>query len=119
VKPSRAVLVIWAAVLIALVLLELAEVTHLFTFPISVVLADPVSLVVSLVFTTIVAMIGAIFIGIYFSTRLLRPRGFSPFEEEVLRMRTELREIRTLLEQERVRPTQPPPAESPRGPLRR
>jgi hypothetical protein len=117
VRPSRTVFVIWAAVLVALVVLELAEVTHLFTFPISVVIADPVSLVVSLVFTTIVAVIGAIFIGIYFSTRLLSPRGFSPFEEEMLRMRTELREIRSLLEEERGRP--PAPADPPRGPARR
>jgi len=118
VKPSRAVLVIWTVVLIALVVLELAEVTHLFTFPISVVLADPVSLVVSLVFTEIVAIIGAMFIGIYFSTRLLNPRGFSPFEEEMLRMRSELREIRSVLEEQRSGRA-PPPTDPRPGPPRR
>ena len=118
-RPSRVVLVIWSTVLLALVILELAEVTHLFTFPISVVLTDPVTLVVSLVFTTIVAVIGAIFIGIFFSTRLLSPRGFSPFEEEMLRMRGELREIRALLEEQRSRAAPPPPPDPARGPLRR
>jgi len=92
-KQRRAVVLLWSLVIIALVVLEFAEVTHLFTFPISVVVADPISLVVSLVFTTIVALIGAIFIGIYMSTRLLGPRTFTPFEEEMLRMRGELHEL--------------------------
>ncbi|HTT15889.1 MAG TPA: hypothetical protein VMH49_00810 [Thermoplasmata archaeon] len=98
-KPSRAVLTLWSVVLIALVVLELAEVTHLFTFPISAVLGDPISLVVSLVFTTIVAIIGAIFVGIYISTRLLGPRGFTPFEEEMLQMRSDVHELRTAVEE--------------------
>jgi len=103
VRPGRAVTVLWSVVIVVLVILELAEVTHLFTFPISAVLADPVTLVVSLVFTTIVAIIGAIFVGIYMSTRLLGPRAFTPFEEEMLRMRAELREVRRTVEELRDR----------------
>ena len=115
-KPSRAVLVLWSLVIVALVLLELAEVTHLFTFPISAVLADPVTLVVSLVFTTIVAVIGAIFVGIYISTRLLNPRGFTPFEEEMLRMREDLVELRRAVDDLRgisVTPANEPPEGGP------
>jgi hypothetical protein len=103
-RSGRAVVVLWSLVIVALVVLELAEVTHLFTFPISAVLADPVTLVVSLVFTTIVAIIGAIFVGIYISTRLLGPRGFSPFEEEMLHMREDLRELRRSVDDLRERP---------------
>jgi len=110
-RPRRAVPALWAAVIVALVLLELAEVTHLFTFPISAVLADPVTLVVSLVFTTIVAIIGAIFVGIYMSTRLLGPRTFTPFEEEMLQMHADIQEIRRAVDALR-----PPPANPPRGP---
>jgi hypothetical protein len=109
VRPNRAVTVLWSVVIVALVVLELAEVTHLFTFPISAVLADPVTLVVSLVFTTIVAIIGAIFVGIYMSTRLLGPRAFTPFEEEMLRMRAELREVRRTVEELRDRSSGPAP----------
>ncbi len=109
-RPGRAVILLWSLVIVALVVLELAEVTHLFTFPISAVVGDPISLVVSLVFTTIVAMVEAIFIGIYMSTRLLCPRAFTPFEEEMLRMRAEVREIREALDQ------RSPPAAAPQRP---
>jgi hypothetical protein len=115
-RPGRTVLLLWSVVIIALVILELAEVTHLFTFPISVVVADPISLVVSLVFTTIVALIGAIFIGIYMSTRLLGPRTFTPFEEEMLRMRGDLHELRQAVDDLRARtvgPKQEPGREAP------
>jgi hypothetical protein len=114
VRSSRAIFLLWSLVLIALVVLELAELTHLFTFPITAVIGDPLSLVVSLVFTTIVAMIGAIFVGIYISSRLLGPRGFTPFEEEMLRMREELHELRRSVDDLRVRRPPEPPAEGPR-----
>jgi hypothetical protein len=103
------VTLLWSVVIVALVVLELAEVTHLFTFPISAVLADPVTLVVSLVFTTIVAIIGAIFVGIYMSTRLLGPRAFTPFEEEMLRMRADLQEVRRAVDDLRARSSGPDP----------
>jgi len=111
-RPARAVVALWTTVIVALVVLELAEVTHLFTFPISAIVSDPISLVVSLVFTTIVAIIGAIFIGIYMSTRLLGPRSFTPFEEEMLRMREDLRELRRSVDDLRARSNAPgPPAQ--------
>jgi len=94
VKQGRAVVILWSLVIVILVVLELAEVSHLFTFPISAIVGDPISLLVSFVFTTIVAIIGAIFIGIYMSTRLLGPRTFTPFEEEMLQMRADVRELR-------------------------
>jgi len=119
VRPGRAVVVLWSLVIVALVILELAEVTHLFTFPITAVLADPVTLVVSLVFTTIIAIIGAIFVGIYISTRLLGPRGFSLFEEEMLKMREDLGEIREAVDDLRNRSTAPGKEPGAGGPGRR
>ncbi len=107
-RPGRAVLVLWSIVVVALVVLELAEVTHLFTSPVSAALGDPISLVVSLVFTTIVAIIGAIFVGIYVSARLLGPREFTPFEEEMLRMGAEIRELRKSVDDLRDRSGSPP-----------
>ncbi len=93
-KPPR-MLVFWAVVIAVLLLIEVAEITHAFTVPFT--LANPVAFVFALVFTTVVALVGAIFIGIYISQRLLSPRGFSPFEEEMLKMRAEVSEIRRQL----------------------
>ena len=85
--------VFWAVVIAALLFIEVAELTRLFTIPFLAAVSDPVTFALALIFVTIVALVGAIFIGIYVSQRLLSPRGFSPFEEEMLKMRVEVTEI--------------------------
>jgi hypothetical protein len=92
VKVSR-VIIFWVGVILVLFLVEVAELTHLFTLPIQSAVGNLLSFIFALVFTTILALIGAIFIGIYISQRL-RSGGFTPFEEEMLRMRAEVSEIR-------------------------
>jgi hypothetical protein len=87
----------WSALIAALVVVEVAEITHLFTLPIELAFGDPLAVVVALVFTTILALVGAIFIGVYVSARVLRTQGFTPFEEEMLRMRNEVSEIKAAL----------------------
>ncbi len=44
------------------------------------------------VFVITIAIIGAIFIGMFISHRLLTHGGFTPFEEEMLRMRQDVTE---------------------------
>lgn len=95
-KIGRAIL-FWVAVVAVLFLVELAELTHLFTLPVQSALGNLLSFVFALVFTTILALVGALFIGIYISQRLQSPGGFTPFEEEMLKMRAEIHEIRTEL----------------------
>jgi hypothetical protein len=119
VRPSTWVLVFWSALIAVLLVVELAEITHLFTLPIQSAIGDPLAFVFALVFTTIFALVGAIFIGIYFSARILRGSGFTPFEEEMLRMRVELRDLKTTVEE--IRATQrngadPPPVPPKEGP---
>jgi hypothetical protein len=119
VRGRRSVLIVWVAVIVGLLALEVAEITHAFTLPVQAVLSDPLSFVLSLMFTTILALVGAIFIGIYISHRLLTPSGFTPFEQEMLRMRSELAEIRQSVEEIRAsvrRPSPPGPPGPPRGP---
>ncbi len=97
-KANRLGFLVWVLVIAILIVIEVAEITHLFTLPISTALADPLAFVFALVFTTILALVGAIFVGIYLSHRLLTPSGFSPFEEEMLRMRSDVTEMRRRLE---------------------
>ncbi len=113
-NPSRVAVLLWVALIVVLLVVEIAEVTHTFTLPIQSAIGDPLSFVFALVFTTILALVGAIFIGIYISTRLLSPSGFTPFEEEMLRMRKEVAELGHAVEEIRraVAPetaTPPPP----------
>ena len=93
-KVGRVTLTLWLLLILVLLIVEIAEITHLFTVPVQSAIADPLALVVALVFTTLLALVGAIFIGIYVSHRLLSPTGFTPFEEEMLRMRADLKEVR-------------------------
>jgi hypothetical protein len=117
VKPSTWVLVFWSVLIVVLLVAELAEITHLFTLPIQSAIADPLAFVFALVFTTIFALVGAIFIGIYFSARILRGSGFTPFEEEMLRMRVDLRDLKSSVEELRARQRSgtDPPADPPKG----
>jgi hypothetical protein len=119
VRRSWPIFVVWGGLIVVLLGVEIAELTHLFTLPIQSVVGDPIAFVTALVFTTLLAVVGAIFIGLYISHRLLTPHGFTPYEQEMLRMRTEVREIRTAVEEIRrsVRPDRrdPPPPPPPRG----
>jgi uncharacterized protein YneF (UPF0154 family) len=120
-RPPR-ILLFWMVVIAALLIVEVAELTRLFTIPFLQAISNPVTFAIALIFVTVVALVGAIFIGIYVSQRLLSPRGFSPFEEEMLKMRAEVMEIRTQLQALLGRPKEPvasDPTNAPGGePLR-
>jgi hypothetical protein len=94
VKASRVALLAWVGLIVVLLIVEIAEITHVFTLPVATAIADPLAFVVALVFTTLLALVGAIFIGVFLSHRLMNPIGFTPFEEEMLRMRADLREVK-------------------------
>jgi len=93
-RPSRAVIVFWSALITILLLVELAEITRSYTLPIQTALGDPLAVVIALLFTSLLALVGAIFIGIWVSHRLWSPTSFTPFEEEMLRMRAEVRDLK-------------------------
>lgn len=114
-RPSRAI-VFWLTVIAVLVFVEVAELTRLFTLPVQSAIANLLSFIFALVFTTILALIGALFIGIYISQRLQSPGAFTPFEEEMLKMRADLKAIRSDLAEIRsgLPPRDPPP--DPAGP---
>jgi hypothetical protein len=94
VRASRVAILLWVALIVVLLVVELAEITRNFTLPLQNAIADPLTFVVALVFTTLLALVGAIFIGVFLSHRLLSTAGFTPFEEEMLRMRADLREVK-------------------------
>ncbi|MCI4357901.1 MAG: hypothetical protein L3J95_02015 [Thermoplasmata archaeon] len=90
----RRVIAFWAAVVGFLFLIEIAELTRLFTLPLLSALGNLISFIFALVFTTILALVGAVFIGIYISQRMQSAGGFTVFEEEMLRMRSDVQKLR-------------------------
>ena len=113
-RANRISMILWFALIFILVVVEVAEITHVFTVPIQNVVGDPLTIVVALIFTTVVALVGAIFIGVYLSHRILSPTGFTPFEEEMLRMRADVQQVKRDVAELRGRvapdPTSPPSA---------
>jgi len=94
VRTSRLALALWIVLIVVLLVVELAEITRVFTVPIENTIGDPLAFVTAFIFTTLVALVGAIFIGVLLSARLMSPTGFTPFEEEMLRMRADLQQVK-------------------------
>jgi hypothetical protein len=112
----RHVLAIWVAAIGVLFLVEIAELTRLFTLPLLSAVGNLLSFIFALVFTTILALVGAIFIGIYISQRMQSSGGFTAFEEEMLKMRSDVEKLREdVAELRRGAPTRPaaPPEPGP------
>jgi len=92
-RAGRAIL-FWVVVIALLLFVEVAEITHLFTLPVQSAVGNLLSFIFALVFTTILALVGAIFIGIYLSQRFQSRGGFTAFEEEMLKMRADVAKLR-------------------------
>ena len=111
-KANRISMILWFALIFILLVIEVAEITRVFTVPVQNVIGDPLTIVVALIFTTVVALVGAIFIGVYLSHRILSPTGFTPFEEEMLRMRADVQQVKRDVAELRERAGGDPPGAS-------
>ncbi|MEK6988620.1 MAG: hypothetical protein AABX97_11140 [Candidatus Thermoplasmatota archaeon] len=56
------------------------------------------NLILALAFIAILAIIGAVFLGMFVSHRIMSTQGFTPFEQEMLKMRQEVRELQDRVE---------------------
>jgi len=106
VRAGRVAILLWVALIVVLLVVELAEITHVFTLPVQSAIANPLAFVIALVFTTLLALVGAIFIGVFLSHRLLSTTGFTPFEEEMLKMRADLQQVKQDVAELRGRPAE-------------
>ncbi|HEV2166494.1 MAG TPA: hypothetical protein VGS23_05920 [Thermoplasmata archaeon] len=116
----RRVIFFWAAAVGVLFLIEIAELTHVFTLPLLSAIGNLLAFIFALVFTTILALVGALFIGIYISQRMQSPSGFTAFEEEMLRMRSDVQKLREDVTELRrgLEATAGPPPTDPAPPVR-
>jgi hypothetical protein len=119
-RPSR-VIVFWVGVIALLLFVEFAELTRLFTIPVQSALLNVLSFIFALFFTTVLALVGAVFVGVYIAHRLSSPTGFTPFEEEMLRMRADVSRLSREVEEVRAAVAPPgaggnrPPGGPPQG----
>jgi len=57
------------------------------------ILLNLYTFIFALVIIAILAIIGAVFVGIFVSHRILSAQGFTPFEREMLEMREDVKKI--------------------------
>jgi uncharacterized membrane protein (DUF106 family) len=89
--------VLWLVVVIVLFAIFIAEITQ------AIRLTDIISyffvFVLALVIIAVLAVIGAAFMGVFISHRIFSVKSFTPFEEEMLQMRKEVKEIKKKIDE--------------------
>ena len=90
-------MLLWLLVVAALIVVEVAIVAG-YIRPTDLV-GSFFTFVFALLVISILSMIGAVFVGIFVSHRILSAKGFTQFEQEMLRMRQEVRDLSERVEQ--------------------
>ncbi len=89
--------VLWLVVVIVLFSIFVAEITE------AIRLTDIISyffvFVLALVIIAVLAVIGAAFMGVFISHRIFSVKSFTPFEEEMLQMRREVKDIKKKIDE--------------------
>ncbi len=88
--------IIWLALVIMLVGIEVAQLTGYIRF--NDLLTNFFVFVFALVVISILAVIGSTFLGMFIAHRMLAGSDFTPFETEMLKMHQEVNEIHKTLE---------------------
>ncbi len=88
---------LWLLVVGVLAAVEMGVLTGVINA--SNLIASFFTFVVALVVVSILSIIGAVFVGMFVSHRILSGKGFTPFEQEMLRMRQDVRELTDRVEE--------------------
>ena len=87
-------LALWSAFVLGLIAIELFIVT---------VVIDPLTnfyfVILAIAVIGILAIIGAVFLGIFVTTRILSSQEFTPFEKEMLAMREDVKALTAKVEE--------------------
>src|SRR3989441_13117202 len=84
-------MILWLGIVAVLVAIGIGVLTGFIT-PAGLI-SQFLTLIVGLVVISVFAFVGAIFLGVFRSHRILSGKGFAPREQDMLRMRQDLREL--------------------------
>lgn len=82
---------IWLSLMIFLILLEIGQLTGVVRL--DRIINNPWGFVFGITIVAILAVIGAMFVGVFIAYRWLTTRGFTPYEEEILKVVDEVHRI--------------------------
>lgn len=86
----------WIAVIVILATFEILQLTGI--VKLAQIVANFYLFMFSLVIVSVLAIIGAIFLGITLAHRMLDSKEFTPFEEEMLSMKEQINRIESILD---------------------
>ncbi|MFQ6061064.1 MAG: hypothetical protein ACE5KV_07220 [Thermoplasmata archaeon] len=89
--------ILWLVVVFVLLAIFILEITG--TITLKDVITYFFFFVLGLVIISILAIIGAAFLGVFITHRIFSVKSFTPFEEEMLQMRKEVKEIKKVLQE--------------------
>ncbi len=89
--------ILWIVVVAALLVVFVLQLSGVLTL--ADLAANPILFLVAFVIVAVLSAVGAMFIGVFITHRIFASSEFTPFEQEMLRMREEVREIREWLEE--------------------
>ncbi len=95
ISPATLILSIVFLLLLTMWILELTGITSL----VEMAYGNFDTFIFALIFVSFLSIVGAIFLGMFISHKILSVSGFTPFEEEMLRMREDIKEIKNTLEE--------------------
>lgn len=99
--------VLWAAAVAALLLVLIFELVGIITL--EDLVANPILFLIAFVLVAVLSAVGAMFIGVFVTHRIFASSSFTPFEQEMLAMREEVRRIRERVEELTERAEEGPP----------
>ena len=86
----------WIAVVVILAAFEILQLTGI--LKVTQIVANFYLFMFSIVVVSVLAVIGAIFLGMTIAHRLMESKDFTPFEEEMLSMREQMNRIEKMIE---------------------
>ncbi|MCX8173978.1 MAG: hypothetical protein N3F63_05170 [Thermoplasmata archaeon] len=89
-KLSRLTL-IWLGLMIFLIMLEVGQLAGFVRL--DRIINNPWGFVFGITLIAILAVVGALFVGVFIAYRVYTSKGFTPYEEEILRVADEVHKI--------------------------
>ncbi|MEM4160502.1 MAG: hypothetical protein QXJ27_01875 [Thermoplasmata archaeon] len=82
---------IWLGLFIFLIMLEVGQLTGVIRL--DRIINNPWGFVFGITIIAILAVIGALFVGVFIAYRVFTSRGFTPYEEEILKVAEDVHKI--------------------------
>ncbi|MCL4326411.1 MAG: hypothetical protein M1481_06295 [Candidatus Thermoplasmatota archaeon] len=90
-------LFVWIGILVVLIIAEILEIAGVISY--QFIVGNIFFFVFAVVIIAFLAIIGAMFVGVLLSKKLYTDNNFTPFEVEMLKMKEDIAELKTMIKE--------------------